>query len=216
MILSLIDENNDEKEDPHSMGFSNPERPISFRKKLIVFDLDNTLIYGSNTNYQKNFDFNVGNFRIKKRPHLDEFLKILHEVGYTFAVWSAGTELYVKEVSEVIFHGYKLDFVFSKNRCTFKPTISPIGEGYDITTIKKLKKVVRRGKWDRDSILVLDDNPDTYSKNYGNGIPIVPYFGEKEDEELYLYRKYLLVLYFSSQIRKIDKRKYLIESFNKS
>ena len=160
-------------------------------KKLLVLDLDETLVY-SNTTPMEGWDFarEIDGFKfwIKKRPGLDLFLQKV-VLLYDLAIWSAGGDGYVKSTIKAIAPDIPFVFIWSSNRCTRKYT--PFSDhdhpeyerGYYM--IKDLKKI-RRGNfglwWNRWNIVVVDDKWETYQRNRGNAIAIGEYNGEKDDQ----------------------------------
>lgn len=193
----------------------NIEKPIPFAKKLLVLDLDSTLIYGNvNTKQGETYDFTVGDWKIKKRPNLDKFLTLLVEIGYHLAVWSAGAPAYVTEVCDHLFPQYKLEFIWSRDRCTPKMKISPDNLHCSKYYLKKINKIKKSKNWTRDAILHLDDTPETFQKNYGNGVQIVPYFGETDDDVLLYFWPFLRDWFFCGNVQKIEKRTPIVKYFS--
>src|ERR1700722_15597161 len=79
-------------------------------RKLLVFDLDSTLIWSSFKEIP-NPDFTIwaGNqcIWVKKRPNLDIFLDYCF-LSYDIGVWSAATREYVLKIVNQIFRGRSL------------------------------------------------------------------------------------------------------------
>jgi carboxy-terminal domain RNA polymerase II polypeptide A small phosphatase len=158
----------------------------SLCKKLLVLDLDNTLVFASISPI--NYDFIVSvkgqKFWVRKRPGLDLFLTRLAE-EYDIAIWTASVLEYTEPVlRNIIPEHIKLRFVFDRKRCTQKKV--DLG---DITTfqfIKPLKKIWRRtsNSYNNSNTIVVDDRSITYCRNYGNAI-LVPGFYGTDDEVLY-------------------------------
>ena len=48
-------------------------------KRLLILDVDETLIYGSEHELDRSADFRVGPFHIYRRPYLDSFLKTMSD-----------------------------------------------------------------------------------------------------------------------------------------
>jgi hypothetical protein len=61
---------------------------------------------------------------------------------------------------------------------------------------KRLKKLFRSKcmykDYTRNNTIILDDNPFTFRKNYGNAVGVIPYFGGHVDCELLSVAIYLL------------------------
>jgi len=88
---------------------------------LIILDLDETLIYASKKSDLEKGGFEVLNYRVSIRPHLNSFLEYLKE-NFKIAVWSSATEDFVSEIVKRIFpEDFELEFVWSRDKCTYKP-----------------------------------------------------------------------------------------------
>ena len=109
-------------------------------KKLLILDLDETLIHATETKLEREPDFTVGQYFVYRRPFLAEFLRFCF-VNFTVAVWTTGTKNYAESIVENIFaEGMTPAFLWSRERCTI---------GYDAETreygySKKMAKVRRR------------------------------------------------------------------------
>lgn len=186
-------------------------------RKLIILDLDETLI-SSHDVEEKDYDFIVcGYIKVKKRPHVDEFLQGLVEMDYDIAVWTAAKHEYAVEVVASLFFNVTkpihLQFIFTYNKCT-QVSIDPINEfEYKVVLLKKLSKIWRhklyKSKWNKYTTFIIDDNEYTFRKNYGNAIPI-PAWKNKEDQKEDQLLRHLLPLLkiwkYHDNVRKIDKR----------
>src|SRR5262245_28828689 len=110
-------------------------------KRLLILDLDETLIFGTATALRHAWDFAVGLYYVYRRPFLDEFLKAISE-WFHVGVWSSASGAYVRGVVGDIFPDpATLRFVWARERCTqcFDP------EYQDYYWVKNLKKVKRLG-----------------------------------------------------------------------
>lgn len=54
---------------------------------------------------------------------------------------------------------------------------------------------------DPKNILIVDDNVYSFAFHLENGIPIVPYFGDKEDKEMIKVIKYLQNIHDKDDLR---------------
>lgn len=94
-----------------------------------------------------------------------------------------------------------LDFVFTGERCVLRRNLD-----LDVIEIfKPLKKVKRKG-YSLNHVLIVDNIAETFKYNYGNGILVKEYLGEKNDNELFLLLKYLEIIGAEENMRVIDKR----------
>ena len=165
--------------------------------------MDETLIYSSEKELDRASDFTVDRYFVYKRPGLDEFLSTC-AAWFKMAVWTASSSDYARTVIENIFpNEIQLSFVFTREKCVFKPDTRSIE--YTIQTIKPLKKVKRKG-FDLEKVIIVDDKSSTFSRNYGNAILVKKYHGEKDDMELSLLLKYLQKIRDIENIRCVEKR----------
>lgn len=104
-------------------------------KKLLVLDLDSTLIFCSETNILDyngcdvisvadfEFDLGVEHLYVKCRPHLKEFLIEMSQI-YDLAVWSASSRVYIDTIlNKILPPGVSLLKVYDNKRCTFKHSV---------------------------------------------------------------------------------------------
>jgi len=169
--------------------------------KLLILDLDETLIFGTEEELGAPPDFRVGAFYIYERPHVREFLSFCSE-HYRIAVWSTGSEGYVRQVLAALTDGGDpFAFVWSRNRCTLKG----LGDDGELCWLKDLKKVRKLG-WPLEQVLMLEDTPQNLARHYGNLIPIRPFRGDQDDVELKQIMPFLLKLKDAENVRCIEKR----------
>lgn len=169
--------------------------------KLLILDLDETLVYASEENIGYGHDFEAGHFFVYNRPHLQEFLEFCFE-QFRVAVWTSSGEDYAEAVVNSVFGGHsKLEFVWARNRCVqrFDPHF------YEYYFIKDLRKVKKRG-FLLDHIIMVDDTPKKLMRNYGNLVRVSPFEGDRRDEELLDLMPFLEELQSADNIRAIEKR----------
>lgn len=170
-------------------------------KKLIILDLDETLIYADKKPLQVDCSFMVEGYYVYRRPYLTEFLQFCADT-FRVAIWTASNELYAKAVvSEIFSDDNSLEFVWSRKRCTIKP--DPVEQEY--IYIKNLKKIKAKG-YDLNQVIFIDDDFQKLSRNYGNLVLIKKFEGCQDDRELYFLKEYLKELNKHDDIRNIDKR----------
>ena len=69
---------------------------------LLILDLDETLIFGTETPPDRPADLRVDAYAIHHRPHLAEFIARVRP-AYQLAVWTSATESYAAPVVRSIF-----------------------------------------------------------------------------------------------------------------
>lgn len=169
--------------------------------KLLLLDLDETLIHASYHPLAVYSDFQFEEYYIYIRPGVAQFLlDISHH--YTLGVWSAAGDNYVEEIVKMITPaGIEWAMVWGKSRCTVK-------RDYHLDTYyaeKKLDKVKKKG-FRLEQVIIVDDSPEKSRSNYGNAVYIQPFTGDKNDRELSCLYEYLLTLKEVDSIRAVEKR----------
>lgn len=177
-----------------------PEHPLADRH-LLILDLDETLIYGTEEPLERPHDFQVGPYSVYRRPFLAEFLEQAFE-WYEVAVWSSAGTAYVEGVVQhAIPRPERLRFVWSSRRCTQRYH----WEERTYYWLKDLKKVKKAG-YPLERVLVLDDTPAKLERHYGNLLRLPPFMGEMEDTALRDVLPFLDTLRTVENLRKIEKR----------
>jgi carboxy-terminal domain RNA polymerase II polypeptide A small phosphatase len=171
-------------------------------KKLLVLDLDETLVHASDFRLSHEESFSAGPYYVYARPHLDQFLGAVLK-RFTVGVWTASGEVYASLVLERIFPAGTLEFVWSSQRCTLARDWTTGEYG----AIKNLRKLKAKG-YPLESIIAVDDTPSKYAKNYGNLVCVREFVGDPMDDELPLLAAYLEELAQVPNVRTIEKRNW--------
>lgn len=186
-------------------------------KTLVILDLDETLIHATDKPHNDLWDFSVFNYKVYKRPHLNNFLITLRE-HFDVAVWSSASDDYVQEIVKHIFPpDYDLKFVWGRSRCTYRPNYNKLDEfGYydpfsHYDYVKRLDKL-KKHSFKKDKILIIDDTPQKCIHNYGNAIYPSEYLGRTPDNELELLAHYLYSLKDLHTVRNLEKRNWREET----
>lgn len=174
-----------------------------FWKKILILDLDETLIYATERKLDREADFIIGQYFVYKRPFLNRFLAFCFE-KFDVAVWTTATESYAEEILNTILkENQKLHFLWTRKRCTLVFDEEE-REHYFAKRISKLRK----RKLNVESIIVIDDNPNVWKCSYGNLVRVNRFEGDEKDIELKLLPIYLEKLLDVSNVRKIEKRNW--------
>jgi RNA polymerase II subunit A small phosphatase-like protein len=172
-------------------------------KKLLVLDLDETLLYASPAPLERRPDAEIPPYFVYKRPHLDEFLAFCAR-EFAVAVWTSASADYAQAVIAALFPaGYPLAFVFSRERCTWHVDQQSGEESW----IKDLKKLKRRG-YELGRVVFVEDSPANLSRQYGNVVPVTPFVGDAGDSELPRLAGYLGSLRDVADVRRCEKRNW--------
>lgn len=137
------------------------------------------------------------------RPHLEHFLEICFATCKTVSIWTAASDdwykyIYNKHLKPILDKlNVKFTLQFTRKRCTARYTASGLYSN-GILYEKRLKKMQKR-KWinmddaDETNMLIVDDTPHTYYRNYGNAIAVERYYGGDDDTLLRLAKKIQLI-----------------------
>lgn len=170
-------------------------------KKLLILDIDETLIYATEASLPRQADFLVGQYHIYKRPFLNVFLNNCLD-WFEVAVWTSSTPSYASAIVSAIFENPKtLSFVWASDRCTVAYDL----EWFEYYNRKNIKKVKRKG-YRLESIIAVDDTPQKWERSYGNLVRVNPFEGEETDDELKYLLLYLAQLRYEENIRSVEKR----------
>lgn len=170
-------------------------------RPLLILDLDETLIYATKTGLDRDADFQVGPYRVYRRPGLGQFLAEV-SAHYELAVWTSSSPNYAAAVRSAIFSdALPLAFCWASDRCTYRRDL----DTDSWVQAKKLVKLKRLG-YRLERILVVDDSPEKHRGNYGNLVRVKPFEGDSDDGELLQLLPYLRVLHAEPDFRRIEKR----------
>ncbi len=179
---------------------------------LVILDLDETLIHATKKPLFPDWQIELEEYKIFKRPHLDSFLAYI-KTAFKVAVWSSASDDYVHEVVKHIFpKDYPLVFVWGRSKCTLQYDYQNIDDlGYSdyfnhLNYAKILKKVKKSGFSTLEKTLIIDDTPRKAKYNYGNAIYPKEFNGDPKDVELDLLIKYLESIKEIDNVRTIEKR----------
>ncbi|KAK8487641.1 hypothetical protein V6N13_063015 [Hibiscus sabdariffa] len=150
----------------------------SDKSKTIVLDLDETLVHSSPDPPPEKYDFMIKpsiygqgmNFYVLKRPGVDEFLEAISK-KYEVVVFTAGLEPYASLLLDV------LDPKGLISHRLYRDSCKQVGKGRFVKDLSTLGR-------DLDRVVIVDDNPKSYSLQPANGIPIKRFEHDVEDREL--------------------------------
>lgn len=184
--------------------------------KLLVLDLDETLIHATKNKLLHEHNFKIADYYVYQRPSLTNFINEIKK-DYKIGIWSSASDDYVKEIVEKIFpKEYPLEFVWGRTKCTLEYTYN-FNKEFDyfnhLYYVKKLKKIHKKGIATLQNILIIDDTPHKCKHNYGNAIYPTEFLGDPTDDELIYLLKYLKKIKDFDNIRSLEKRDWKKETF---
>jgi RNA polymerase II subunit A small phosphatase-like protein len=146
--------------------------------KLVVFDLDETLVHATKERLAFDHDFEVLPYHVYIRPFASELITFAAK-HFDIAIWSSSSEEYVEIVTAKLFGKESPVFSWAVNRCIQK--VDPRTNGY--VYIKDLRKAQKHG-YAVEEILMIDDSPEKLQRQPGRHLCVAPFVGDKDDREL--------------------------------
>lgn len=169
-------------------------------RKLLILDLDETLIHASVEPFDREADFVAFEYHVYKRPHLDVFLDYAFG-AFDVGVWTSSGKDYAEVVVSQIFGAKQPLFLSSSLKCTPRRDFNTGG----YVPLKRLSKLKSFG-YKLEQMIAVDDTPDKLRENYGNLVRATEFNGSEADDELLLLRDYLAHLDQAPNIRSVEKR----------
>lgn len=163
----------------HAPGFNtllSPKDQIFKNKKLLVLDLDETLVHSS-FKYLRSADFvlpvdiddQIHNVYVIKRPGVDEFLKKVGEL-FEVVVFTASVNRYGDPLLDILDKHKSIHHRLFREACY----------NYEGNYIKNLSQLGRP----LSDIIILDNSPASYIFHPQHAIPISSWFSDTHDNEL--------------------------------
>ncbi|MBB3195882.1 HAD family hydrolase [Roseateles terrae] len=147
--------------------------------RLVIFDLDETLVHAAAARLAHAPDFEFGGHFVYLRPHLQTMLEAIWP-EFDVAVWSSASRPYVDAVVWHVFgKRVPLKFAWAIERCVQRVDIRTNSYVY----LKDLRKVQGQG-YRLEQILMVDDSPDKVARQPRDHIQVVPFVGDPGDRAL--------------------------------
>ena len=186
---------NNENKDIDNNKFLLP--PKISNKKTLVLDLDETLVHSQFLEFSVPSDIiikigiekEIYDIHVLIRPGVKEFLEKMKDY-YEIVIFTASISKYADILINIIDQKGYCPYRLFREHCTF----------INNTFVKDLKKLGR----DLKDIIIVDNSPFSYSFHPDNGLPILSWFEDKDDKELY---NIIPILIFLSNVN--DVREYI-------
>ena len=172
-------------------------------KKLLVFDLDETLVHCITDNIEKadktiTVTLNTGdtiNAGVNIRPYAVECLKELKE-HYNLIVFTASHPYYANTVIDIL----------DPDKTLFSARL--FRESCIKTDIGLFIKDLRVLNCNLNSTLIIDNSIISFAFQLDNGVPIIPFYDDKEDKIMPKIRDYLISLKDLDDVRTINTKTF--------
>ncbi|KAL5721204.1 hypothetical protein ACHQM5_013792 [Ranunculus cassubicifolius] len=173
-------------------------------KKLLVLDMDNTLMYSSQVSFGEGEDDLVftlveggSNYYVKLRPGVRFFLEKVAEM-FDVMIFTAADKDYADKI---------IDFLDPEN--TLISRRAYYDDFVEHGCVKDMSKLER----DLAKVAIIDDIPQNYQLQKDNGIPIKNWSNEPDDEELLTLLPFLEGLVDVEDVRPVIAERY--DCYNK-
>ncbi|KAL7089266.1 hypothetical protein ACP275_13G178200 [Erythranthe tilingii] len=178
-----------------------PNDKQNTKKITLVLDLDETLVHSTldpcgdaDFTFPVFFDMKEHTVYVKKRPHLQKFLKSVAEM-FEIVVFTASQSIYAKELLDILDpdgkvisgRAYRESCIFSEG-CYIK----------DLTVLGV----------DLAKVVIIDNSPQVFRLQINNGIPIKSWFDDPSDCALISLLPFLETLVNADDVRPIIARKF--------
>ncbi len=171
------------------------------RPKLLIFDIDETLLHASRRGLNRVHDFLLGNYYVYLRPHVRDLFHFCRD-RFKVAIWTSSSRNYaLGTMHRLLPPDYPLEFLWSRQRCleVFRQ------ETQRLEHIKDLQDVESLG-YGLHEVLFVDDTPRKLQRHLPNLVPISPFIGSSDDRVLVALMDYLEELKAVDDVRRVDKR----------
>ena len=147
-------------------------------KKTLVLDLDETLIHSAFEPFNPKDDIKLTmkmkeediTIHVLKRPYLDEFLNIVAQ-KYEVVIFTASISDYANPLLDQLDPCKKISHRLFREHCT---------KSDNGLFIKDLNRLGRNLK----DVIIIDNNPVSFTFNKANGLPILTWHSIQSDDEL--------------------------------
>ena len=166
----------------------------SSHRKTLVLDLDETLVHSQfqpfdvpcDVTLKIELEDELHDIHVMVRPGVKEFLENMGKI-YEIVIFTASVSKYADPLLDIIDKEKYCKFRLFREHCT------PINTCY----VKEIKKLGR----DLKDVVIVDNSPMSYALNPENGLPILTWFEDKDDRELYNISSILEFLSFVPDVR---------------
>ena len=168
--------------------------PKTTNLKTLVLDLDETLVHSQFLEFSSPSDIiikieiekEIYDIHVLVRPGVKEFLENMKNY-YEIVIFTASISKYADILLNIIDQNGCAPYRLFREHCTFINNIF----------VKDLQKLGR----DLKDIIILDNSPLSYSFHPDNGLPILSWFEDKTDKELYNITPILIFLSKVNDVR---------------
>ena len=199
-----------------NFNFPKPKKKNAIKKKIALFDLDETLVHCTGDiklkkeKYQHVIEIKLPGKQavqvgINLRPYWKQTLKLIKK-NYHIVVYTASHQAYADSVLDFMDPKKKyFKYRLYRNNCSL---IDVEGAKFYVKDLDILNEY-----YDLKDIVIIDNSVLSFAFHLHNGIPIVPYYDEDKDGSLYVVGLYLIHIFPSNDLREANKTQINLDSF---
>lgn len=173
--------------------------------KLLVLDLDETLVHSSPARLGRDAEHRVLGYHVYERPGVRAFLEDAFS-RFAVGIWTASTATYADEILSLLTDVSRFQFIWSREHCSI--ATHPETQRFDL--LKDIRQLELAG-YDASRILFVDDLPHRLCLSTENIIQVRPFTGDAKDDELGDLLTYVSWLHPVKDVRRVDKRSWRAE-----
>lgn len=197
---------------PHCVELPPPRDPVN-QKKLLIFDMDETLIHCVDDVEKQDSDIvleikfpdvdedETVYAGINIRPYIIDCLKEASK-HYQVIVFTASHKVYADAILDFIdpdgaliqHRLYRHNCILTTAACTPSSNSASAGSGFYIKDLR----IFQNSQFSMKDIVIVDNSVYSFAFHIDNGIPIVPFYDDKEDEEM------LHLIYYLNCLAQVD------------
>ena len=183
-------------------------------KKLAIFDLDETLVHCQAKNIEecqhiievKISEYKKAKIGVNIRPNWEKALNIISK-DYIIVVFTASHSLYANAVLNFMDKDDKyFKYRLFRNNCT---SVYINGSYTYIKDLSVFKDI------DLKDMIIIDNSVVSFAFNLDNGLPILPYYNSKKDNELLCCAYYLISIFDYDDLREANKKFVKLQDIKK-
>ena len=199
-----------------NFNFPKPKKKDSIKKRIALFDLDETLIHCTGDikvkkeKYQHVIEIKLPGKQavqvgINLRPYWKQTLNLIKK-HYHIVIYTASHQAYADSVLDFMDPKKKyFKYRLYRNNCSL---IDVEGSKFYVKDLDILNEY-----YNLKDIVIIDNSVLSFAFHLHNGIPIVPYYDEDKDGSLYVVGLYLMHIFPENDLREANKTQINLDSF---
>ena len=199
-----------------NFNFPKPKKKNGIKKKIALFDLDETLVHctgdikAKKEKYQNVIEIKLPGKQavqvgLNVRPLWKQTLKLIGKY-YHIVIYTASHQAYADAVLDFMDPKKKyFKYRLYRNNCSL---VDVDGAKFYVKDLDVLNEF-----YDLKDVVIIDNSVLSFAFHLHNGIPIVPYYDEDKDGSLYVVGLYLLHIYPENDLREANKKQINLDSF---